>query len=101
MKKIIMHRLFLVIRFLIVSFVGCSFATIQAKDILVCSPDSTVTVTVGVSANKPFYKVNYNKAEIISPSHLGFQLDHGNMGDYVKLTGKGDTRIRLAATSRP
>ena len=55
-----MHKLGF-IRLFVVSFIICSFAPVLAKDILVNSPDGTVTVTVGVSANKPFYKVNYNK----------------------------------------
>ena len=86
MKNFIIHRL--VIRFFVIGIAICSFASLQAKDILVSSPDGAVTVTVGVSAKKPFYKVAYNNAEIISPSHLGFQLDYGLLGDNVKLTEK-------------
>ena len=86
MNNVIIHRL--VIRFFVIGIAICPFASLQAKDILVSSPDGAVTVTVGVSAKKPFYKVAYNNAEIISPSHLGFQLDYGLLGDNVKLTEK-------------
>ena len=87
MKKSIMHKLGF-IRLFVVSFIICSFAPVLAKDILVNSPDGTVTVTVGVRAKKPFYKVDYNQTEVISPSHLGFQLDQGILGNDVKLAEK-------------
>ena len=82
-----MHKLGF-IRLFVVSFIICSFAPVLAKDILVNSPDGTVTVTVGVRAKKPFYKVDYNQTEVISPSHLGFQLDQGILGNDVKLAEK-------------
>ena len=79
----------LVIRFVVLF---CFFAhvhvNILAKDVLVTSPDGTVKVTVGVKSCKPYYTVQYAGKTLIAPSHLGFQLDCGLLGDNVKLTGK-------------
>ncbi len=88
MKISIIYKLGLVFRLFLISCIICSFASVQAKDILVSSPDGTVRVTVGVRAKKPFYKVDYNKTELIALSHLGFQLDNGLLGNNVKLTEK-------------
>jgi alpha-glucosidase len=80
-----MHKL--LVRLIVL--VSCSFfANVQAKDALVSSPDGTVTVAVGVKANKPFYTIKYGTKTIVAPSHLGFLLDKGSLGDDVKLTGK-------------
>ena len=80
-----MHKL--LVRLIVL--VSCSFfADVQAKDALVSSPDGTVTVAVGVKANKPFYTIKYGAKTIVAPSHLGFLLDKGSLGDDVKLTGK-------------
>ena len=80
-----MHKL--LVRLIVL--VSCSFfADVQAKDALVSSPDGNVTVAVGVKANKPFYTIKYGTKTIVAPSHLGFLLDKGSLGDDVKLTGK-------------
>ena len=79
----------LVVRFVVLF---CFFAHVHvnvlAKDVLVTSPDGTVKVTVGVKFRKPYYTVQYAGKTLIAPSHLGFQLDCGLLGDNVKLTGK-------------
>ena len=79
----------LVIRFVVLF---CFFAHVHvnvlAKEVLVTSPDGTVKVTVGVKSCKPYYTVQYAGKTLIAPSHLGFQLDCGLLGDNVKLTGK-------------
>ena len=61
------------------------FAQVHAKDVLVCSPDGAVTVSVGVKANKPYYQVSYRNQNIVKPSHLGFELSDGLLGDNVKM----------------
>ena len=63
-------------------------AVCSAKDVLVSSPDGAVTVTVGVKNNQPYYTMNYHSKIIVLPSHLGFQIDNGNIGSHVKMTGK-------------
>ena len=63
-------------------------AVCSAKDVLVSSPDGAVTVTVGVKNNQPYYTMNYHSKIIVLPSHLGFQVDNGNIGSHVKMTGK-------------
>ncbi len=83
-----MYKLSLVIRFFVVGILICSFEEIEAKDIQVSSPDGAVTVTVGVKSNQPYYQVNYNQKQLISPSHLGFQLEDGFVGKKVRLTAK-------------
>jgi alpha-glucosidase len=63
-------------------------AVCSAKDVLVSSPDGAVTVTVGVKNNQPYYTMNYHSKIIVLPSHLGFQVDNGNIGSHVKMTSK-------------
>ena len=66
---------------------SCYFATVSAKDVLVSSPDGTVTVAVGVKANKPYYSVRYRNQTIVKPSHLGFELSDGMLGENMKMAG--------------
>ncbi len=68
--------------------ISCFFAEVQAKEVLVSSPDGTVTVAIGLKANKPYYTVKYGTETLIIPSHLGFQLDKGSLGDNVRMTGQ-------------
>ena len=81
-----MQKLAVIIFSLISSY--CFIETVQAKDVLVSSPDGTVTVAVGVKAKKPYYTVKYEGKTLVADSHLGFQLDKGNLGDDAKITGK-------------
>ena len=77
------------VSFFIVSSLSIfAFASAQAKDVLVSSPDGAVTVAVGVKANKPYYTVRYEGKILVSPSHLGFQLDGGVLGNHARMTGK-------------
>ena len=68
--------------------ISCFFAEVQAKEVLVSSPDGTVTVAIGLKANKPYYTVKYGTKTLVIPSHLGFQLDKGSLGDNVRMTGQ-------------
>ena len=69
----------------ILVFLGCLFTTVNAKDVVVTSPDGAVKVTVGVKAKQPYYTVSRQGQTIISPSHLGFELNDGLLGNHVKL----------------
>ena len=60
----------------------------MAKEVSVSSPDGTITVCVGVKDNKPYYSVSRGTTMIVTPSHLGFQLDGGLLGDNVRMIGK-------------
>lgn len=60
----------------------------MAKEVSVSSPDGTITVCIGVKDNKPYYSVSRGTTMIVTPSHLGFQLDGGLLGDNVRMTGK-------------
>ena len=60
----------------------------MAKEVSVSSPDGTITVCVGVKDNKPYYSVSRGTMMIVTPSHLGFQLDGGLLGDNVRMIGK-------------
>ena len=60
----------------------------MAKKVSVSSPDGIITVSVGVKDNKPYYSVSRGETMIVTPSHLGFQLDGGLLGDNVRMTGK-------------
>ena len=52
---------------------------------MVSSPDGAVTVVVGVKANRPYYTVSRQGQTVISPSHLGFELSDGFLGENVKI----------------
>lgn len=52
----------------------------NAKNEMVASPDGAVTVTVGVKDHRPFYTVDYQGRTLVAPSHLGFRLDHEELG---------------------
>ena len=60
----------------------------DTKPVKVSSPDGSITVGVGVKANRPYYIISRNGQEIVTPSHLGFQLDKGVLGANMKMTGK-------------
>ncbi len=68
-------------------FLCCSLAHGYAKDVIVSSPNGSITVTVGVKDNKPYYWVKYLGKTLICPSHLGFQLDSGWLGENVRMVG--------------
>ncbi len=51
-----MHRFCYFVRFFAVSIFIRSFCMIEAKDILVSTPDGAVMATVGVYANQPKLK---------------------------------------------
>ena len=68
-------------------FLCCSLAQGFAKDVIVSSPNGSITVTVGVKDNKPYYWVKYHGKTLICPSHLGFQLDSGWLGENVRMVG--------------
>ena len=82
---IYMHKL---VSILVVSMI-CSwfFATVQAKNFLVSSPDGTVTVAVGVKANRPYYTIMYAAKPLVLPSQLGFLFNDGQLGTNVTMTG--------------
>ena len=61
---------------------------VHAKDVLVSSPDGAVTVAVGVKANKPYYTVKYCGKTLVTPSHLGYLLNKGKLGEDTKMTGR-------------
>ena len=72
-----------------VLFAICGFTTVcHAKDVTVSSPDGAVTLTVGVKSDKPYYTVAWHSTTVVSPSHLGFLLDSGELGQHVKMTGR-------------
>ena len=60
----------------------------DTKPVKVSSPDGSITVGVGVKDNQPYYIISRNGQEIVTPSHLGFQLDKGVLGANMKMTGK-------------
>ena len=76
----------LVVLVLLVS--NCFCAPVSAKESLVTSPDGTVTVAVGLKANKPYYTVKYKHQTLVMPSSLGFLLDNDCVGNQVKILGK-------------
>lgn len=65
----------------------CSMQISMARNLSVKSPDGGTVVTVGVKNNKPFYTMSHNNEVIVSPSHLGFTLDKGALGQKTKICG--------------
>ena len=60
----------------------------------VTSPDGRISLSVGLKSGKPYYTVNYNQTPIIAPSHLGFRLDKGTLGENMRMVGKYVTVAR-------
>ena len=56
----------------------------SAKDVLVSSPDGSLTVTVGVDGGKAWYQVNRGSEIVIGRSALGFVLKDGDFKDNFK-----------------
>ena len=66
----------------------CShFAGVNAKCVSVTSPDGAIKVSVGVASEKPYYQVTYGSKELVLPSHLGFVLNDGQLGERVEMKG--------------
>ena len=66
----------------------CShFAGVNAKCVSVTSPDGAIKVSVGVASEKPYYQVTYHSKDLVLPSHLGFALDGGLLGERVEMKG--------------
>ena len=74
MKKLIVSLVILVSNWCL-GVMDCN-----AKNEMVTSPDGAVTVTVGVKDHRPFYTVDYQGRTLVAPSHLGFRLDHEELG---------------------
>ena len=66
----------------------CShFAGVNAKCVSVTSPDGAIKVSVGVASEKPYYQMTYGSKELVLPSHLGFVLNDGQLGERVEMKG--------------
>ena len=66
----------------------CShFAGVNAKCVSVTSPDGAIKVSVGVASEKPYYQVTYGSKDLVLPSHLGFVLNDGPLGEHVEMKG--------------
>ena len=66
----------------------CShFAGVNAKCVSVTSPDGAIKVSVGVASEKPYYQVTYGSKDLVLPSHLGFVLNDGQLGERVEMKG--------------
>ena len=82
MKKIVLS-----IAIILFEGIACQVLA-DTKPVKVSSPDGTITVGVGVRDNQPYYIISRNGQEIVTPSHLGFQLDKGVLGANMKMTDK-------------
>ena len=74
---------------LVVSFgmLVCSVSLGNAAE-RVTSPDGQISVTVGLKSGKPYYTINYQNSPVVTPSHLGFLLDDGELGRSMRQVGK-------------
>ena len=66
----------------------------------VTSPDGRISVTIGLKSGKPYYTVNYQNTPIIVPSHLGFLLDKGEIGNSMRIISK-KTNMRDETWQQP
>ena len=57
----------------------------SAKDVLVSSPDGSLTVTVGVDGGKAWYRVARGGETVIGRSALGLVLKDGDLKDNFKM----------------
>lgn len=79
MKKLIVSLVILISNWCL------GVADCDAKNEMVTSPDGAVMVTVGVKDHRPFYTVDYQGRTLVAPSHLGFRLDHEELGANVAM----------------
>lgn len=77
----------LVVSFIVVS--TCFFASVSAKDVLVSSPDGTVTVAVGVKTGKP-YPMTIRQEMVSSLSTL-----------HLRLARSGGAAVRIERIAKP
>ena len=74
------------VRFVIlVSLVINGVTVSNAGNVKVSSPDGAVTVIVGVKNHQSFYMVNYHDKTLVTPSHLGYLLNDGELGAKTKM----------------
>ena len=73
--------------FCLIMCVCSHFAGVNAKCVSVTSPDGAIKVSVGVASEKPYYQVTYGSKELVLPSHLGFVLNDGQLGERVEMKG--------------
>ena len=73
--------------FCLIMCVCSHFAGVNAKCVSVTSPDGAIKVSVGVASEKPYYQVTYGSKDLVLPSHLGFMLNDGPLGERVEMKG--------------
>ena len=73
--------------FCLIMCVCSHFASVHAKCVSVTSPDGAIKVSVGVASEKPYYQVTYGSKDLVLPSHLGFVLNDGPLGERVEMKG--------------
>ncbi len=73
--------------FCLIMCVCSHFAGVNAKCVSVTSPDGAIKVSVGVASEKPYYQVTYGSKDLVLPSHLGFVLNDGQLGERVEMKG--------------
>ena len=73
-------------RFLSIVFMCLVLSAVAgAKDVLVSSPDGSLTVTVGVDGGKAWYRVARGGETVIGRSALGLVLKDGDLKDNFKM----------------
>ena len=60
-------------------------ALVDAKNVMLNSPDGALTVTVGVDGGKAWYQVGRGQEAVINRSMLGFVLQDGDLKDNFKM----------------
>ena len=81
-----MNRYFLII----LTFVCCCFS--NAANIQTKSPDGGLIVNFQITKGIPYYKVSWQKEEVLSLSRMGYVLSDGDLDQDFKVVGK---RLRV------
>lgn len=76
---------------LLLTMMLCGFT--HAAKILTQSPDGGLAVTFQINKGIPYYKVSWQKEEVLSLSRMGYVLFDGDLDQDFKVVGVKETRM--------
>ena len=75
----------LIVRIVVLVGLVVTSVMANAKNVKVSSPDGSVMVSVGVKNHNPYYTVSYQGRTLVAPSHLGYEMNYGKLGENTKM----------------
>ena len=75
----------LIVRIVVLVGLVVTSVMANAKNVKVSSPDGSVMVSVGVKNHSPYYTVSYQGRTLVAPSHLGYEMNYGKLGENLLL----------------